>query len=432
MKTVVSRLLPLFLVFFLATAAAAAQQIHSCTIIPTEPGAPVATAPTYLPPGARAAVSYKPNRHYDTKWNNGSTITVGFTGGSSTLRQRVMNFASEWTRYANLNFRVAPFAQADIRISFTQNGGSWSMIGSSSARSNQGRPSMNFGWLTDRTPDYEVKRTVLHEFGHALGLLHEHQNPAGGIPWDEDVVYDHYYRTQGWDRRTTYNNVMATADHDATQFTSYDEASIMHYPVSPKLTGGQYSVGMNNELSSTDKEYIAMIYPGRRTAVTATTTPTRRPTTTTTTRPRPQPTRTKPAPTRTRPTTTTTTTSNARKYAVRISNELGNNVKSEVVQLDINNRRYLIRLDRNGRTRQQLDLNLPPGKYDYSVVSSSTYEGYRNVRRGNRTYRQRVEQKVPGSGSGVLAVTNNSNLTLYGSYDKQRKRMRVYLGERGK
>lgn len=27
-----------------------------------------------------------------------------------------------------------------------------------------------------------------HEFGHALGLAHEHQNPAGGIEWNEEVI----------------------------------------------------------------------------------------------------------------------------------------------------------------------------------------------------------------------------------------------------
>jgi len=30
--------------------------------------------------------------------------------------------------------------------------------------------------------------TVLHEFGHALGLIHEHQNPAsGGFKWNREV-----------------------------------------------------------------------------------------------------------------------------------------------------------------------------------------------------------------------------------------------------
>jgi len=31
--------------------------------------------------------------------------------------------------------------------------------------------------------------TVLHEFGHALGLIHEHQSPfKGGFEWNKDEV----------------------------------------------------------------------------------------------------------------------------------------------------------------------------------------------------------------------------------------------------
>ena len=399
---------------------AGAQSIHTCTIIPTPAGATATTtAPSYLPPGARAAVSYRPGRSQDTKWTTGSTITVRFLGGTAALRQRVMRYAGEWTEHANLNFRVVSGGAADIRISFTQNGGSWSVIGRSANRLPQDRPTMNFGWLNDRTPDYEVKRTVLHEFGHALGLLHEHQNPAGGIPWDEDAVYNHYYRTQGWSRKMTYDNVMATASTDATQFSAYDAASIMHYPVDERLTGGAYAVGMNNELSPTDKAYIAHLYPGRR--ATVATVPDRSPTATTTSRP-------------TRPTTTTPTrpTAASRRYVVRINNELGRNVKRELVQLDINGRRYQIRLNRNGRTRQRIDLNLPPGRYDYSVVSASVYDTYRDVRTPQGIRRQRGERKVSGSGSGVVTVSGNTSLTLFGRYDKSRRRMRVYLGERGK
>jgi len=306
--------------------------------------------------------------------------------GSSSLRTRVMDYARVWTRYANVKFRVVNSGPADIRVAFTQNGSSWSMIGNSSARADQQRPSMNFGWLTDRTPEYEIKRTVLHEFGHALGLLHEHQNPAGGIPWDEAAVYAHYQRTQG----TTYNNVIATANRNLTQYSAPDRASIMHYPVDSRLTNGRYSVGMNNDLSAIDKQYIARLYPGRSvTESTAT--------------PSAPPVVSPPAP------------APVSAYSIRINNALGEGQKAETVRLD-------------GRSREQLKLRLPRGKYPYRLRSSSTYFGYRKVRdRSGAIRRQYVEQEVPGSGSGYLLIEGDAQLALYGSYDRATRRMKVYL-----
>ncbi len=379
-----------------------AQSIHTCTVIPTNER-PAEQQFDNLPAVVQKAVSYKPGQTYSNFWAKGSAITVKFLGGSSSLQSRIMNYAGEWTRYANLRFQVVNSGPADIRIAFIQNGSSWSMVGNGSARADQQRPSMNFGWLTDQTSEYEVKRTVLHEFGHALGLLHEHQNPAGGIPWDEAAVYEHYWNTQGWDRNTTYHNVIATANRNSTQYSAHDPASIMHYPVDSRLTNGLYDVGMNNDLSAIDKQYIARMYPGRSVAES---TPTPPPSPVITTAPPPA----------------------VRGYSVRISNELGEGQKAETVRLDIAGKRYTIHLDREGRSREQLNLQLSSGKYPYHVVTSSTYYGYRNVRDQRGTVRrQYVESEIPGNGSGYLLVDQDTNLTLYGSYDRAGRRMKVYL-----
>jgi len=164
-----------------------AQEIHSCVVMPTNVPS---TAPNF--------------------WNNGSTLRIQFLGGSEFVQNRVKYYAQEWTRHANLNFSYVTSGPADVRISFVRNGSSWSMLGSQARSAPNHRATMNFGWFDDNTPEEEFRRTVLHEFGHALGLLHEHQNPAGGIPWDEAAVYAFYYQTQGWDRNTTYQNVPST------------------------------------------------------------------------------------------------------------------------------------------------------------------------------------------------------------------------------
>lgn len=43
------------------------------------------------------------------------------------------------------------------------------------------KPTMNFGRLHDGTSEFEASAVILHEFGHALGCLHEYQFPAFGI-----------------------------------------------------------------------------------------------------------------------------------------------------------------------------------------------------------------------------------------------------------
>ncbi len=391
----------LLMTLVFAPAVTVAQTIHTCSVIPTD--APVSSDYANLPGVVQKAVSYKPGRSASTAWANGSTITVKFLSGSSDLRSRVIYHAREWTRFANVRFQVVTSGPADIRVAFTQNGSSWSMVGSGSARANQQKPSMNFGWLTDRTPEYEVRRTVLHEFGHALGLLHEHQNPAGGIPWDEAAVYAHYLKTQGWNRKTTYDNVIGTANRNDTQYSVHDRASIMHYPVDGRLTKGRYEVGMNNELSAIDRLYIARMYPGRSAAGNTPSTPSS-------------------------PVVVSTPPPAESAYFVRISNTLGKNQKAETVRLEIAGQQYSIRLDRNGRSQDQLKLKLPRGKHAYRLVTSSTYFGYRNVRDQRGTVRrQYVESEVPGSGSGYLIVKGDTQLALYGSYDQASHRLKVYL-----
>ena len=54
--------------------------------------------------------------------------------------------------------------------------------------------------INDRTSDEEFARSILHLFGHTLGMLNEHQSPANGIPWDETKLYDYYRAHYDWDR----------------------------------------------------------------------------------------------------------------------------------------------------------------------------------------------------------------------------------------
>ena len=195
------------------------------------------------------------------RWPNGMTLRVHFLEGDRAVQRKVEEIAGEWGQYANLKFVFGAGPEAEIRIAFKPNLGSWSYMGADcSLPQLADRPSMNLGWLTPTTPEVEYCRVVLHELGHALGLVHEHLSPTAEIPWDEQKVIAYYKRTNGWDENYIRSNVLAKSRADA--FTTFDPHSIMLYPVPKELTKGGFEIPWSNsELSALDKEFIGNMYP---------------------------------------------------------------------------------------------------------------------------------------------------------------------------
>jgi hypothetical protein len=149
-----------------------------------------------------------------------------------------------------------------IRVSFRYPG-SWSVIGTTCRQIiDQGQPTMNYGWLTPDTSDDEVQRVVLHEFGHALGLIHEHQNPGGQIHWNrQQVIQDLSGPPNNWDLETIEHNMFQPYAAAETNFTDLDPDSIMMYPIPERWTTDSFSVGLNSDLSATDRQFIREQYP---------------------------------------------------------------------------------------------------------------------------------------------------------------------------
>jgi hypothetical protein len=132
-----------------------------------------------------------------------------------------------------------------------------------------GKPTMNYGWLAPDTELREYQRVVRHEFGHALGMIHEHQNPAalGQIPWDKPKVYA-YYAQQGWSKEDVDFNVLQVYSEDSTNHTAFDSTSIMEYAIPDSLTIGSYAIGWNTEFSPMDVEFMKRQYPKNSPAMT--------------------------------------------------------------------------------------------------------------------------------------------------------------------
>ena len=194
-----------------------------------------------------------------TEWKPGSTLHVRFLDGDPVVKKKVEMVAHGWEDHANLRFAFGDRSDAQIRISFKEEG-SWSYLGKDATQIAASKPTMNYGWLTPDSEDDEYSRVVLHEFGHALGAIHEHQAPGVTIPWDKDAVYA-YYALQGWSKEDTDQNVLIPYSPEGLQFSMFDRKSIMLYAVDNRLTTGDWEVGWNRTLSDLDKSFIRGRYP---------------------------------------------------------------------------------------------------------------------------------------------------------------------------
>jgi hypothetical protein len=195
-------------------------------------------------------------------WENGRRLRIKFLDGRSDVQAKVMAIAKEWENIANLRMDFVNSGASEIRISFAEQGFSWSTVGTDALTIPSSEPTMNYGWLEPNTSLREYQRVVRHEFGHALGMIHEHQNPAalGQIPWDKPKVYA-YYAQQGWSRADVDSNIFDVYSEDSTNHSAFDATSIMEYAIPDSLTVGSYAIGWNTDFSQTDIDFMKRQYP---------------------------------------------------------------------------------------------------------------------------------------------------------------------------
>jgi len=155
-------------------------------------------------------------------WQNGSTISIRFLGGTSDQQVLVKQYAVKWTESANLRFEFGNAPNAQVRIAFNDDG-AWSYIGTDALGIPAGQPTMNFGWLDEGV--------ILHEFGHMIGMIHEHQNPRENpIQWNKQVVNAALSGPPNfWDQDTIDHNMYAQYDVAQINGSTVDPQSVMLY-----------------------------------------------------------------------------------------------------------------------------------------------------------------------------------------------------------
>ena len=193
-------------------------------------------------------------------WVNGSTLRVRFMGGTPTQQALVQEQAQWWTAHANLRFEFNNVPDAEIRIAFDTTDGAWSYVGTDCRSIPQNQPTMNLGFLDGGT--------AAHEFGHTIGLGHEHQNPQGGIVWNrETVIRDLSGPPNFWTVAQIEHNVLNKYSVDQIRGTVFDPHSIMLYFFPDSWVIDGQGTKANEALSTLDKSFIASTQAYPRAAV---------------------------------------------------------------------------------------------------------------------------------------------------------------------
>ncbi len=213
-------------------------------------------------PGSRARVPKRELALITAKrWLPGRTLKVIFLDGQKEVQDRIVPYFHEWTNHANVHFEFGDDPRSEIQVSF-KDPGSWSYLGTDALLMPDGQATMNYGWLAPWTDEEEYARVVLHEVGHALAAIHEHQHPEAGIPWNKPAVYQYYAGPpNNWDKDAVDRNLFQKYGKEITNYSAFDRQSIMLYPVPKEFTDGTFEVGWNRGLSATDKRFMGEMYP---------------------------------------------------------------------------------------------------------------------------------------------------------------------------
>ncbi|EPM64715.1 hypothetical protein A262_00819 [Pseudomonas syringae pv. actinidiae ICMP 19073] len=200
-------------------------------------------------------------------WARGRTLKIFFQKNPpAAMTDPIVEAAKKWLPHVNLKFEFVTDGASDIRIGFNTNL-NWSELGTDALLVPQDQATMEFNfnelYAPDLTAKPELARIVLHEFGHALGAVHEHQHPQANIPWNEPLLRTLLLQA-GYSDELISRNFLDRYEAADVHYSAYDRDSVMHFDIPNGLSLGDFEIiNVGKTLSPKDIEVMSSIYPDR-------------------------------------------------------------------------------------------------------------------------------------------------------------------------
>ena len=186
----------------------------------------------YIPTNTTLWMNY---RNISVKFLNPQILDTWTVGrGEKMTTSDILFWANEWHRRGEgiiPSFVIAREGEeSDIRVHLTNYGGSRSFVGMRATSASRDQPTMYL--QLNANDDQENRGIVIHEFGHALGLGHEHQRSDF---WESIKKYidvqkmkdDYHIKSDAFFKRNWGIDNNAELGCYSIE---YDPESVMHYP----------------------------------------------------------------------------------------------------------------------------------------------------------------------------------------------------------
>jgi len=193
-------------------------------------------------------------------------LKLGFLNGTKKQINTFLNHSIYWCTPLNkcgISF-ICPHGvnplpslpDTDLRVKFIsdRNLSSYSYVGCEARTISQ--PDVPTIVILDTGNNIQFIQHIYHEFGHALGLEHEHQHPLCNLHFIAENVL---LNVRSEDEMNS--NILLRNAAEGIVVTPYDPTSIMHYTILRSWTGENRLIAQATVPSSSDYEMIKVLYP---------------------------------------------------------------------------------------------------------------------------------------------------------------------------